>query len=472
MAKAGTGGETMRNSATALTRYLNDPDQAVRFAAFKALGSIGPNVVKLGAGGDAVRGWATALIVVHQEPWMRCMESKAAINALRSIGSSLVQSGPDGATVRASAAALLECLKDPDPSVRSAAAISLGEITPPRSDLTEAPRIDRATVMDALVEMLGDRDAGARRAAINAITSHPSGIDPPKVLAEGFKDESAQNRAAAVSCLEVYRQGLDPWAPILLQLAERDPDRSVREQCFNTLSHAFKPPAVTVAVVPVLAAGLKSKDAGVRLQLASVLSEFRAEVWPCGYPATCSAFCVGGSTPIGALAGEMTSPLTFAIAQRAGSRWSSAEAKEVIAALIEVAHSGPERGVGWADVAAADALGKFGPAAVESLPVLIKFLKVASADDRFNERHASVATAIGKIAPETPAADQAVAALLPVLESKDWQCRRAAVNALSKFGPRAAPAIPKLRALKDDHNHDVKTGAVRALLAIEDGSEP
>ena len=79
-------------------------------------------------------------------------------------------------------------------------------------------------------------------AAINAIASHPSGSDPPKVLAEGLKDESAQNRAAAVSCLGVYRQGLDPWAPILLQLAERDPDPSVREQCFRTLDHAFKPP--------------------------------------------------------------------------------------------------------------------------------------------------------------------------------------------------------------------------------------
>ena len=151
----------MRTSATALIRYLNDPDRAVRFAAFKALGSIGPNVVKLGAGGDAVRAWATALIgcLKGPDPAVRV----AAVNALRSIGSSVVKSGSDGETVRASATALLECLKDPEPSVRSAAAICLGEITPPRSDLTDAPPIDRATVMDALVEMLGDRDAGARR---------------------------------------------------------------------------------------------------------------------------------------------------------------------------------------------------------------------------------------------------------------------------------------------------------------------
>jgi HEAT repeat protein len=464
MAKAGTGGEAMRISATALIRYLNDPDQAVRFAAFKALGSIGPNVVKLGAGGGAVRAWVTALIgcLKGKDPVVRV----AAINALRSIGSSLVESGSDGETVHGSATALLECLKDPEPSVRSAAAISLGEISPPRSDLREAPPIDHATVIDALVEMLGDRDAGARRAAINAIASHPSGSDPPKVLVEGLKDESAQNRAEAVRCLSTYGQGLDPWAPILLGLAERDPDPSVREQCLNTLSHAFKPPAVTAAVVPVLAAGLRSKSASVQSGVASTLSEFRADgraaipdllrvlrEWldaqrgPTGgadHPAYTAAFALGRIAP------------------------GSAEAKEVIAALIEVARSSPEGGFGWAATGAIAALGEFGPDSVESVPILIKVMTDANP----SERQASVATALGKIAPETPVADQVVAALLPVLKSKAWESRLAAVNALCQFGPRAAPAIPGLRALKDDHDLYVQTAAAKALIAIEDKSSP
>jgi HEAT repeat protein len=468
MAKAGTGGEAMRTSATALTRYLNDPDQAVRFAAFKALGSIGPNAVKLGAGGDAVRTWATALVGCMKGPGPAVRV--AAVNALGLIGSSVVKSGSDGETVRASATALLECVKDPEPSVRSAAAISLGEITPPRSDLTATPAIDRATVMDALVELLGDRDAEVRRAAINAIASHPSGSDPPKLLAEGFKDELAQNRAEAVSCLGVYRQGLDSWAPILIQLAERDPDRSVRQQCFDTLAHAFKRPAVTVAVVPVLAAGLRSKDAGVRSQLASVLSGFTADGRE-AIPDLLRVLREWLDAHRGPNRGDDDPAHSAAIALGRIAP-GSAEAKEVIAALIELARFSPEGGVGWAPAAAADALGEFGPAAVESVPVLIKFLNDAGANDKFNERHATVATAIGKIAPETPAAEQAVAALLAVLKSKEWQSRRAAVNALSQFGPRAAAAIPGLRALKDDHDYDVKTAAAKALLAIEDESGP
>jgi HEAT repeat protein len=467
MAKAGTGGEAMRISATALTRYLHDPDRAVRFAAFKALGSIGSNAVKSGAGGDAVRGWATALFEFLKDPDPSVRV--AAINAVRSIGSGVVEAGSDGETLRASTTALLECLKDPEPSIRSAAAISLGEISPPRSDLTGASPIDRATVMDAVVEMLGDRDAGARRAAIHAITSHPSGSDPPRVLAEAFRDESAENRAVAVSCLEVYRQGLDTWAPILLELAERDSDPSVREQCFRTLAQAFKPPGVTVAVLPVLAAGLKSKDAGVRSGVASALGEFRAD-GRAAIPDLLRVLreCLDAQRGPTGGADHPAHTAAFALGRIAPG---SAEAKEVIAALTEVARSGLESSVGWAAIAAVHALGEFGPDAAESVPVLIKVLSDATAANDF-ERGASVATALGKIAPESRAADQAIAALLPVLESKGWQTRLAAVNALSRFGPRAAPAITRLRALKDDRDYEVKAAAAKALLAIDDQRAP
>ena len=183
----------------------------------------------------------------------------------------------------------------------------------------------------------------------------------------------------------------------------------------------------------------------------------------------CSAFCETLDAQRGPNGGADHPAYTaaFALGRIAPG---SAEAKEVIAALIEVARSGLGSRIGWAAVAAVDALGEFGPAAVESVPVLIKVLSDATAAN--NERGASAATALGKIAPETPAADQAIAALLPVLESKDWQSRLAAVNALSQFGPRAAPAIPMLRALKDDHDYDVKAAAAKALLAIENESGP
>jgi hypothetical protein len=76
--------------------------------------------------------------------------------------------------------------------------------------------------------------------------------DPPRALALGLRDKVAQNRRVAVAGFSFFGQGLDPWVPILLDIAEHDPDPSVRDQCFTTLDFGFKPPALTADVVPVL----------------------------------------------------------------------------------------------------------------------------------------------------------------------------------------------------------------------------
>ncbi len=75
--------------------------------------------------------------------------------------------------------------------------------------------------------------------------------------------------------------------------------------------------------------------------------------------------------------------------------------------------------------------------------------------------------ALGKIAPKTPSAGQVVAALLPVLESKDSFPKVKAIEALSQFGARAAAAIPRIRALEDDRDPEVRNAAARALRVIE-----
>lgn len=134
---------------------------------------------------------------------------------------------------------------------------------------------------------------------------------------------------------------------------------------------------------------------------------------------------------------------------------------------MEVARSGPVIRRGWA----AYALGEFGPAAEETAPVLIQLIKETTPDQE-NENEASAAVALGKIAPDTPSADQAVAALLPVLRSKVRISQESAIKALSRFGPRAAAAIPRLRALKDDRDTRVRKAAAKALLAVENASAP
>src|SRR5262249_19701428 len=117
----------------------------------------------------------------------------------------------------------------------------------------------------------------------------------------------------------------------------------------------------------------------------------------------------------------------------------SPEDKQVIAALTEATLSGPVSRRGWAAVA----VGQFGAAAEQAVFVLIKVIQDATPVDTF-ERAVSAAAALGKIAPDTPSADKAVAALLRVLDSKTSLAQSSAIKALAQFGPRAAAAIPKI----------------------------
>ena len=135
----------------------------------------------------------------------------------------------------------------------------------------------------------------------------------------------------------------------------------------------------------------------------------------------------------------------------------SAEAKEVIAALTEVARAGAVSRRGWAAVA----LGEFGPDAEGAVPVLIKVIERCHPQLTF-EREASAAKALGKIAPDTPSADKAIAALLPLLDSKRPLSQSSAIEALGRFGPKAAAAIPRIRALKEDRDRDVREAATKA----------
>src|SRR5262249_28749740 len=118
--------------------------------------------------------------------------------------------------------------------------------------------------------------------------------------------------------------------------------------------------------------------------------------------------------------------------------------KEVVVALTEVARAGPRLRRGWA----AFALGKFGTAAAEAIPSLIHVIKATgpSVGDRYNEDAA--VWALGQIAPDAPSADQAITALVSVLQSKSWESRATALKALRQFGPKAAMALPKIRALQ------------------------
>ena len=117
-------------------------------------------------------------------------------------------------------------------------------------------------------------------------------------------------------------------------------------------------------------------------------------------------------------------------------------AGEVVQALTEVLRAGHP----YRRVAAAHALGEFGPAAVAAVPALISVVRENAATKAGFGDGASAAAALGRIAPGTPLADEAVTSLTEALEAKSEHTRDQAIEALMLFGPKAAVAIPRIRA--------------------------
>ncbi|HKI17772.1 MAG TPA: HEAT repeat domain-containing protein [Isosphaeraceae bacterium] len=117
--------------------------------------------------------------------------------------------------------------------------------------------------------------------------------------------------------------------------------------------------------------------------------------------------------------------------------------------------------------AAIKAVTAYGPAAASATPVLIKFLKEAAPNkDRANEAE-RVARALGRIAPGSPAAGEAVASLTEALQSESPVTRGAAVKAIEQFGPQnAASAVSRIKALENDPDSKVRDAVKSAIKTL------
>ena len=82
-----------------------------------------------------------------------------------------------------------------------------------------------------------------------------------------------------------------------------------------------------------------------------------------------------------------------------------------------------------------------------------------------------ISDAIGRIAPKSASAADAIAILIRALDSRDEWVRRGAAEALGNFGEDAAPAMSKLRTLEHDPAKDVRVAASAAVVAIEAASD-
>jgi HEAT repeat protein len=276
--------------------------------------------------------------------------------------------------------ALTEVLGSGTPEVRATVAYALGRFQP------------TPAVVPVLGEAVRDPDATVRAAALKAL--HDIGDRMPFVPPETFKaaleDESPGVRYWAAGALGHIRLGVDPYIPELLEHAEHDPDRDVRDVCAFEIQEFIRPTAVTPTVVPVLIKALDSPAQNVRC-------------------------------------------------------------------------------------AACGLLAKLGPASTSAIPQLIRLLKenAGNQGDRsqpttITDQRSCAATALGRIAPGTPLADQAASALIEVMQTEPPpSVANQVVGALPGFGPLARGAIPRLRELAKSSNRNLSESAQQALTKLE-----
>jgi HEAT repeat protein len=392
---------------------------------------------------------------------LRDPEPEVRVGACEALGQLVcgaVKPGPSADAVRAASSALIGSLKDPKPDVRIAALKALDAIV---SFTGSAGSIDRDRVFVAASEMLGDPDADVRIAALGALGSTARKVTtaPPAALTANLADESAGVRTAAIGALACFQRDLDRWIPSVFEVLEREDDSRVRNASMNALSQ-LRPPTYSAAALPALVKALSSRYRDIRSCAARLLEVLGRDARP-AIPNLIKTM----SEPIDSAGKE--NPFSdhawaaaLALSKIAPGAPSAGEVIDVLTELVRTGHP-------FRRSAAAVVLGEFGPAAVGAVPALINEVrenvptKAAFADGAW------AATALGAIAPGTPMADVALSTMIGSLQAESEYTRKGAATALTRFGPKAAVAVPRLRALVNDPDIGVRAAAARALTALD-----
>jgi HEAT repeat protein len=382
---------------------------------------------------------------------------------------------------------LVALLSDRDPGVRAAAATGLERMA--RRPPSPGPPTPEQ------LAALKDKSNAVRRRTAKLIYGSPD-VTLPLELVSALEDESAAVRGAADRALARYGPDLDPAIPALFAMMERD-ETDVQNACAEALPQSWPTPAL----VPILVEFLKSRDHMVRANavlllgrigpeasrtipaLIAILNErfdleqrdgSGAKTSP-GFPAGRAARALGqiGPSPeaIAALVDVISPESLERVRAYERRRAEHDQQAQAVAAQGKIAPGiGPDpvlSGEFFRIAVAVQALGEIGPPAAASVPALI-----SAYNNGWSLSQGAIPVALGRIAPNSPAAPDAVAALIRGLDARNHIHCLEAIEALGHFGTHAAAAVPKLQALQADRDTSIRDAAAKSLAALEAQSQP
>jgi HEAT repeat protein len=387
----------------------------------------------------------------------------AACDALGPLASAAVINGTSPEGVRAATAALIRSSTDPAPAVRTASAAALGRIISINGSIAT---IDLETTYVGLAGMLGDQDTAVRAAVLYTLglASRKLTVEPPPALAADLTSQNSALRVAAVEALACFQRGLDPWVPRILKTLEREDDLHARTDMLNAVGQ-IKPPAISRTALAPLIAALGSQQDGVRVRVAFLIQTLGHDAVPAVPDLVNLIARPIDTTKVGP--GQMHPAVwdsawaaVLALGKIAPGTPVAGEVIEALTAVVRFGHP-------YRRVAATHALSEFGPAAGAAIPALIEVIEHNMTTKAYFADGADAATALGKIAPGTPLANEAIAAIVKALQAKSEFTRRQAASALLPFGQKARIAIPRLRLLANDPDAEVRSAAAQAIDGLE-----
>jgi len=406
------------------------------------------------------------------------VRNEAALALWRYLAESLKARG--GAVIdeiRVASSRLIEVInRDHDDTVRASAAFAVASLIHLLKDFgiePAKPRADDPIDPRTLVKTLNaalERNPATRLALLVSYRGlGPIDQPAPPALLAALDDPSRIIRIEALQAIAEFTSGVDQAVTVLLSEAQSEPGESQFDQWSHVypLRQAAERLNPSAAVIPLLMKGLESQDPDVR-EVAVVLL---GRLGPAARPAT-RALIIATRSMIQSVKHTPNHGEDPFFSDFASAVVRVAPADDAISVLSEALD--PDHPTAGAH--AAWFLGKLGPKGCAAVPILLKAFQEAGDPPEgqiFEEYARAILRSLWDIAPGAALpgamADEVVDVFSRSLDYPQSFIRRTAADALGDFGPRAARALPRLRALSENAqvSREVREAAAKAVHKIE-----